>query len=619
MIIDKPSLAQQESNLQGFSKEDSLQISFGGHSTKGDKSENQDAFALKKSQGLDLELKGHVAVIADGVSSANCAAKASQMSACHFINEYIATPETWSVKKSATQVIGSLNNWLYAQQLVADEQGRLEQWFSTFTALVLKGDRGHIFHIGDCQVAKINNDGYQVLTKDHASLSGTLNRAIGAGAHIEIDMTSTSLAQYDTLMLSCDGVHHFVKPKQVQQLLAEHKSLGKDLEQTSLAITQLAKAQGSPDNLTCLLIKIEQLPTQAFSQLVFNRKQQVIPPALRIGSKLDHYEILDTLQETSRSHVYLAKKRLAKSTLAKNTLVKSSLVKSSSVKEADAEQLVVIKTPSVNFSEDEHYLTGFIKEGWIGEKIAHPAVMKIYDSVPNGRFLYHACEYIEGQNLAAWSKDNPLADLIKVRNITSQLVKALRVLQRHEIVHCDIKPDNFIIDSQGRIKLIDFGSSQIGSVENEFSEQALLEGGVGLGTLNYSAPEIFYGQENNHKSELFSLAVLTYQLLTNRLPYKELNQLNEAPKQYHLWRYKPVTTYRKDLPRYIDAVLAKALSANPNQRYDHYSEFISALNSSDTSIQTQVSLPLIEREPVKFWQGVSVVLLILLLVALFIK
>lgn len=580
-------------------QQDDLVISFGGQSNKGDKDENQDAFALKKNEDLDLELKGHVAVIADGVSSANCAAKASQMSVCHFINEYIATPETWSVKKSATKVINSLNKWLYAQQLVADEQGRLEQWFSTFTAVILKGERAHIFHIGDCQLVKINNDGYQTLTKDHASLSGTLNRALGAGEHIEIDMTSTPLTQHDILMLSCDGVHHFVKAKQVQKILSENK----DLEQASLAITQLAKAQGSQDNLTCLLIKVEQLPTQAFSQLVFNRKQQVIPPSLRIGSKLDYYEIIDTLQETSRSHVYLAK----------NTLIKSSQEESKQVNEKEEQQLVVIKAPSLNFSEDENYLTGFIKEGWIGNKITHPAIMNIYDDVTNGRFLYHACEYVEGQNLAEWSKDNPLADLVKVRDIVSQLVKALRVLQRHEIVHCDIKLDNFILDSLGRIKLIDFGSSQIGSVESELTGQEQL----GLGTLNYSAPELFYGQKNNHKSELFSLAVLTYQLLTNRLPYKELNQINEAPKQYHLWRYKPVTTYRKDLPRYIDAVLAKALSANPSQRYEHYSEFISSLNSRDASIQIPPSLPFIEREPVKFWQGVSGTLFVLLLLAIF--
>ena len=580
-------------------QQNDLIITFGGYSDKGDKTENQDAFALKENQGVDLDLKGHAAVIADGVSSANCAAKASQMSVCHFLSEYFATPDTWSVTKSATKVISSLNNWLYAQQLVADEQGCLEQWFSTFTALILKGERGYIYHIGDCQAVKINDDGYQVLTKEHANLSGTLNRALGAGSHVDIDMLSTPLAQYDILMLTCDGVHHFVKAKQVQKILADEK----DLEQASLAITMLAKAQGSQDNLTCLLVKIEQLPTQAFSQFMFNRKQQVIPPALRAGSKLDHYEILDTLQESSRSHVYLAK----------TIQTKNNLMKNNQVQAVAEEQLVVIKIPSVNFSKDENYLSGFIKEGWIGNKINHPAVMNIYDDIPNGRFLYHACEYIEGQNLAAWSTDNPLADLVKVRDIVKQLVKALRVLQRHEIVHCDIKPDNFIMDNFGRIKMIDFGSCQIGSIDNGLTAQETL----GLGTLNYSAPELFYGKENTHKSELFSLAVLTYQLLTNRFPYKELNRVNEVPKQYHLWCYKPVTTYRKDLPRYIDVVLAKALSANPNQRFEHYSEFISALERTDVSITSQVNLPLIEREPVKFWQGISGILFILLLMSVF--
>lgn len=580
-------------------QQDDLVISFGGYSNKGDKSENQDAFALKQTQGLELELKGHVAVIADGVSSANRAAKASQMSVCHFINEYIATPETWSVNKSAAKVISSLNNWLYAQQLVADEKGCLEQWFSTFTALILKGERAHIFHIGDCQVVKINDDGYQVLTKDHASLSGTLNRALGAGSHIDIDIVSTPLNQFDTLMLSCDGVHHFVKAKQVQEVLAKEA----DLEQASLTISQLAKAQGSQDNLTCLLVKIEQLPTQAFSQFMFNRKQQVIPPALRVGSKLDHYEILDTLQESSRSHVYLAK----------NTLVKTESLKKDQVKAVTKDKLVVIKVPSINFNEDKNYLAGFIKEGWVGNKISHPAIMDIYDDVPNGRFLYHACEYIEGQNLAAWSIDNPRADLVKVRDIVKQLVKILRVLQRREVVHCDIKPDNFIMDNVGRVKMIDFGSCQMGAIDSNLTAQQ----GLGLGTLNYSAPELFYGQKHNHKSELFSLAVLTYQLLTNRFPYKELNQANEVPKQYHLWRYKPLTTYRKDLPQYIDLVLAKALNANPNHRYDHYSEFISALDSSDILIKSQANLPLIERDPVKFWQGISGILFVLLLMITF--
>ena len=570
---------------------DNLAITFGGYSTRGGKSENQDAFALKMTEGLDLELKGHVAVIADGVSSANCAAKASQMSVCHYIEEYLATPETWSVNKSAAKVISSLNNWLYSRQLIADEKGLSEQWFSTFSSLILKGDRAYIFHVGDCQIAKINNDGYQALTKDHATVSGTLNRALGAGYHIEIDHSSCSIAPHDILMLSCDGVHQFVKPKQVKKILKENKNL----EQASKVISELASEQGSQDNLTCLLIRVEQIPQQAFSQLVYTRLQQVIPPALRIGSKLDHFEILDVLQETSRSHVYLAK-------------------------DIHEKKLVVIKVPSINFSDDTEYLSSFIKEGWVGDKISHPAIMKIHPKVENSKFLYHICEYVEGQTLAAWMKDNPNPSLVKVRDILDQLVKVLRVLQRQDVIHCDIKGDNFIIDISGRIKLIDFGSSYTGAVINSESEGGENPYTINPGTLNFSAPELFYGQENTHLSELYSLAVLTYQILTSRLPYKEISQLDSVPKQYNLWRYIPLVTYRKGLPSYLDRVMSKALAANPVNRYKHYSEFLMAFKAKDKNqLNLQKDIPLLERDPVKFWQGISVIMFILLISVLFIK
>ena len=571
--------------------ENSLMITFGGYSTKGAKSENQDAFALKMSKGFDLELKGHAAVIADGLSSANCAAQASQMSVCHFIEEYLATPETWSVKKSAAKVISSLNKWLYSRQLIADEKGLSEQWFSTFSAIVFKGDRGHVFHVGDCQIVKINNDGYQELTKDHATVSGTLTRALGADSHIEVDYKYTSFAPQDIIMLSCDGVHHFVKPKQVKQLLKENENL----EQASKAICQLASEQRSQDNLTCLLIKIEQLPQQAFNQLVFTRLQQVIPPALKVGSKLDHFEILDVLHQTSRSHVYLAKDRLEK-------------------------KLVVIKIPSVNFIDDNEYLSSFIKEGWIGEKITHPAIMKIYPRLTESNFLYHVCEYIEGQTLVGWMEDNPKPSLIKVRDILDQLIKALRVLQRQDIIHCDIKGDNFIIDSHGRLKLIDFGSCAVGATMDNISIVETDHFSFNQGTLNFSAPELFYGQENNHQSELYSLAVLVYQILTNRLPYKEISRIDAAPKQFNLWRYKPIVTYRKDLPNYLDSVMSKALAANPANRYEHYSEFISEFNVTDKNqLNIQHNAPLLERDPIKFWQGISVFLFIILISVLIYK
>ncbi len=282
------------------------------------------------------------------------------------------------------------------------------------------------------------------------------------------------------------------------------------------------------------------------------------------------------------------------------------------------EKLVVIKIPSVNFIDDMDYLSGFIKEGWIGNKINHPAIMKIYPRLETSKFLYHVCEYIEGETLAVWIRENPNPPLMKVRDILDQLIKILRVLQRQDILHCDIKGDNFIIDSHGRIKLIDFGSSHAGTIKDISTSKSSEEIPFNQGTLNFSAPELFYGQESSHKSELYSLAVLIYQMLTTRLPYKEINQVEEVAKQYHLWRYKPITTYRKDLPKFLDIVMSKALAANPANRYEHYSEFLAEFNMSEKMDNNAVAnIPLIERDPVKFWQGVSGVLFIALVSSLF--
>jgi len=558
-----------------------LSISFGGHSTKGKKVENQDAFALKTTKGAELELKGHIAVIADGVSSANFAAKASQMSVMHFIEEYLATPHTWSVEKSASSVLSSLNNWLYARQMVNTEQGDYEQWLTTFSALIMREDRAHIFHVGDCEIVKINSHGYQVLTKEHSAPNGMLERALGASKKLELDVSSTDLDIDDILMLSCDGVFCHIKPKQIREIISAQP----DLEKAATKIVELALEQGSIDNLTCLLVRIDQLPKQAFNQLLFTRKQQVIPPAMPVGAKLDHFEILDTIDQSARSHIYLAK-------------------------DLEQDKLVVIKAPSMNFNDDNDYIEAFIKEGWIGDKVNHPAVMKISSQEPLSKFLYHVCQHVTGQTVLQWFSANPKPSLGDVRDIATQIVTSLRALQRNDVTHGDIKPDNFMIDSHGRVTLIDLGSCEVGAMNSGSNRP--------LGTLTYSAPERFYGLPNTSQSDLFSVGVLIYQMLCDQLPFKEITNPEKAPQAYNQWRYRPIKSFRKDMPDWLDVVLSKALAPDPANRYSHYSEFMSDLNApQDSVLASPAKRPLVERDPVKFWQTISFILFIALIASLF--
>lgn len=558
-----------------------LDVTYGGHSVAGQKADNEDAIVFREDSSKQLTLKGHIGVIADGVSSANYAKQASQLAVCHFVDEYLATPETWSVEKSASKVISSLNQWLYSRQRIQTETGDFQQWFTTFSAIILRERRATMFHIGDCQIVKINQHGYEILTTPHSTNQGVLNRALGASSHIEIDVIDSDINKDDIFFLSCDGIHEFIKSHDVKAII----NANDDLNMAAQKIVEAAKENGSHDNLTCLLIKIDDVPNQEFNQLLFDRQQQVIPPALPIGANLDHFKVTELYEQSARSHIYLAV-------------------------DTQTDEEVILKIPSLYFSDNQPYINAFIKEGWIGQQISHPSVMKIFPPSPNSRFLYHTCQPINGITLAQWHSDHPFPTLDEVRKIATDIVSALRALQRKDITHGDIKLDNFMIDSDGHITLIDLGSCEVGSMINNANETP-------LGTLTYSAPERFYGAINTVQSDLFSLATIIYQLLSNDYPYPLVTHVDKAPKHFDGWNYQPICTKREDLSPWVDVVLEKGVAADPNNRYESYSEFLTDLNSpSSVHYHNEAHRPLIDRDPVKFWKLVSAVLFVSLIISL---
>ncbi len=148
MIINNTQ-SQQDEHVTKLAK---LEVSLGGYSSAGIKTSNQDAFASLVPSPAELSAKGVVAVIADGVSSANKAAEAAQISVTQFISDYYATPATWSTQKSASKVLLGLNQWLNAQTDSAS--GYSLQWLTTFSALIIKSSTAYIFHVGDTRISQ---------------------------------------------------------------------------------------------------------------------------------------------------------------------------------------------------------------------------------------------------------------------------------------------------------------------------------------------------------------------------------------------------------------------------------------------------------------------------------
>ena len=220
--------------------------------------------------------------------------------------------------------------------------------------------------------------------------------------------------------------------------------------------------------------------------------------------------------------------------------------------------------------------------------------------------MYTISEYIEGQNLTQWLTDNPKPDVEKVRSIIEQVAQGLMAMHREGLLHQDIRPENIMIEASGNCKIIDLGSARVAGISDALFEH---ESDI-MGTAAYVAPEYFLGDSGCDQSDLYSLAVLTYYLLSDRFPYGTQVAKTRTVAAQHKLKYQSVLDDRRPIPAWIDATLKRALQPNPEKRFASLSEFTYHLRHPSPAFLNRVTAPLIQRHPLKFWQGLSLLLVI---------
>ena len=562
----------------------SLQVSIGQHSVAGRKALNQDSFGAYLPKEPELSSKGITLAVADGISTSTVSQIASETAVKSFLDDYYCTSDAWSVPHAALQVLKACNNWLYAQSRNGPFGSDPDKGYvCTFSALILKQRHAHWLHVGDSRIYLLRNQQLEQLTRDQRVWRGSssyLSQALGAGAVLEPDYQSIPLQQGDLFLLATDGLFEVLPEAQLITLLEAEA----DLPLLALQLTEAALAAGSQDNITLQLVRIDELPADSILPLCLDQ-QLPLPPMLQTGDMLDGLRVIRPLQQSSRSHVYL-------------------------VQNTNTEQLLVLKAPSTDLAEQPDYLERLMREEWIAKRVNSQHVMRPASINRPRTALYTLFEYVEGQTLKQWHLDHPTPTLEQVRGLIEQLGKGLQALHRSEILHQDIRPDNLIITPQGIVKIIDFGAARLAGLQTD-DEVA----GDIPGTALYTAPEYFLGLAGTEQSDLYSLAVLTYQLLSGRYPYGADVARAKSIKAQKKLRYQSVLSKDSELPIWLDLTLEKALHPDPNKRYQALSEFLYDLRHPNAEFQKPLSL--IELHPLWLWQCLCVVqaLVILWLIA----
>ena len=516
-----------------------LKISVDYSSIAGIKDENQDACSYHVPDAKAVEYKGIATVISDGVSACERAREASACCVNGFLSDYYSTPDSWSVEHSATKVISALNNWLYAQSMRSNE---VSSMLATLSAVVFKSNTAHVFHVGDSRIYRLRAGVLTQLTKDHVlnlnKEKTYLSRAMGFDLKINVDYQTFDLALNDQFLMTTDGVHDYLDDS-LLEILMNRASKASD-------IVGRAADKASLDNLSAMIIKIDQLPEKNLNEAFDELTQRPVPPDLSPGMKINGFEVESLLVSSSKMQLYKAK-------------------------DIASSQLVALKTPSVNFEDDPQYLKNFMYEKWVGQRVQSPHVVKIYNNNEQSNFMAYAMEYIKGQTLREWMDQHPNPDIEVVVSFVKQIIQGLRAFHRQEMLHCDLKPENIMIDEIGQIKLIDFGSARIAGVTELVSP---IHSTGNQGTQGYTAPEVILDGHVSQAADQFSLGTTVYEIFSGVLPYQDKLDKHLTVKRLSRLNDESILMHNPSIPVWIDGAIRKACSLDRADRYEVLSEFL---------------------------------------------
>lgn len=279
-------------------------------------------------------------------------------------------------------------------------------------------------------------------------------------------------------------------------------------------------------------------------------------PNLSLGYKfLDKYELLRVIGKGGMGQVYQAR-------------------------HIDLKKMVAIKVLHNHLTEEEGAIERFKREALAAAKLEHPNIVRVYDYGVNHKICYLIMEYMEGESLRERIKKRKMLSLPEVINFTEQISQALAVVHNKGIIHRDLKPENIFLhkfNDQDVVKLLDFGIAKVHSLTQNV--ETLTNPGDIFGTPHYMSPEQCQAKPLDSRSDIYSLGIIIYEMLTGIKPLEADNALSIMYAHVHT-RPIELIDLVPDIPHNIAQVIMKTLEKNPADRYQNIEQFLAEFSQA---------------------------------------
>jgi serine/threonine-protein kinase len=524
-------------------------------------------------------------ILADGVGGESRGELASQLAVTAALIAFQKAAPATPVSILQRAMFDEASRAVFDTAQATPDQGKMA---TTLTVSLLRDNTLHVAHVGDSRVYLVRNGQIRRLTTDHcyvalsvkfrvmhehwamtSPMRSVLTRSVGHEPIAKFDTAQEELRKGDLVVQCSDGLYAFVVDEEICDLASHFPPA-----QACRQLIALAEKRQVDDNLSLQIIRVDQTDviTNFRGVLAYHASNSnPLSNEPEPGAILDErFELTELISRSGMACIFKAR-------------------------DHQTGEIVAVKVPLMQFESDVATFTRFQREEEIGRQLDHPYILKIIPvDKPKSR-PYLVMEYLDGQTLdKVMEATKPLPEK-EAAQIASRICEALEHMHRRNIVHRDLKPQNIMVCKDGTIRILDFGIAKAARMRR------LTFAGFSptMGTPDYMAPEQVNGRRGDHRTDIYSLGAILYEMVTGKVPFE-----GESPYVVMNIRTTGDPTAPRQLNEHLTPVMEEivlhALARNPAERYENAALMKAELDNYEI-------VPLIGRyrtlQPIQPWKG----------------